>query len=142
YRSVMLNDLTQLRGNNRDSRQLRQYALRYSLANPGHRLRHVEKLVSAIHAKEGKMDTLKTMLAAIFEEDGVELPVTRLRNRQTHEWIRRMRQSLSLDKLADAFTHWEAVGGALAASEGRLLQMQPLLTQDAQSQARAAADAA
>src|SRR5699024_2637121 len=50
YRSVILNDLTQLRGNNRDSRQLRQYALRYSLVEPGHRLRHMEKLVSAIHA--------------------------------------------------------------------------------------------
>ncbi|MDN5781158.1 MAG: ATP-binding protein, partial [Luteimonas sp.] len=142
YRSIILNDLTQLRGNNRDSRQLRQMALRYSLVEPGHRLRHMEKLVTAIHAKEGKMDTLKTMLAAIFEEDGVELPVTRLRNQQTRAWIRRMRQSLHLDKLAEAFAHWERIGGSLTDSESRLRQIQPQLSRDSQEHEQTAADAA
>ncbi|BBI48583.1 hypothetical protein HORIV_10040 [Vreelandella olivaria] len=80
FRSVIQNDFTQLHGNSRDGLKLRQIAAQFSLVNPERRIRHIEKLVSAVHAKEGKMDTLKTMLAAIFEEDGVELPVTRIRN--------------------------------------------------------------
>src|SRR5699024_7565586 len=119
----------------------RQYALRYSLVEPGHRLRHMEKLVSAIHAKEGKMDTLKTMLAAIFEEDGVELPVTRLRNQQTRDWIRRMRQSLHLDRQEAAFAGLERIGSALADSEQRLRQIHPQLRDDARGHERTAADA-
>ncbi len=45
------------------------------------------------------MDTLKTMLAANFEEDGVELPVTRIRNTKAREWIAQMRQSMRLEPL-------------------------------------------
>ncbi len=94
FRSVIQNDFTQLHGNSRDGLKLRQIAAQFSLVNPERRIRHIEKLVSAVHAKEGKMDTLKTMLAAIFEEDGVELPVTRIRSAKAREWIHQMRQSM------------------------------------------------
>lgn len=104
YRSVIQNDFTQQgaaqsQGNRRDGLKLRQIAAQFSLVKPERRIRHIEKLVSAVHAKEGKMDTLKTMLAAIFEEDGVELPVTRIRNTKAREWIAQMRQSMRLAPL-------------------------------------------
>ena len=50
------------------------------------------------------MDTLKTMLAAIFEEDGVELPVTRIRSAKAREWIAQMRQSMRLEPLQASLT--------------------------------------
>src|SRR5690554_4137810 len=96
YRSIIQNDAAALRGNNSDSLKLRRLAASFSLVSGNHKLRHIEKLVSAVHAKEGKMDTLKSMLAAIFEEDGVTLPTTRVRNTKAREWIQEMRQSMKL----------------------------------------------
>lgn len=142
YRSIILNDMAQLRGRNRESQELRQQAMKFSLVKPEHRLRHMEKLVSAVHAKEGKMDTLKTMLAAIFEEDGVELPVTHLRNQEARQWISRMRQSLGLQRLNDAFAQCEQLSQALGETEAQLWQLQPLLREDANTQERTNADAA
>ena len=37
-------------------------------------MRHIEKLAKAVHSKEGKMETIKAMIAAILEEDGVTPP--------------------------------------------------------------------
>ncbi|MDP4946057.1 MAG: ATP-binding protein, partial [Alishewanella sp.] len=55
YRSIIQNDAAALRGNNADSVKLRRLAATFSLVSSGHKLRHIEKLVSAVHAKEGKM---------------------------------------------------------------------------------------
>ncbi|MCG5502127.1 ATP-binding protein, partial [Ectothiorhodospira lacustris] len=114
YRSVIQNDFTQQYGNSREALRLRQMAARFSLVRPGQRIRHMEKLVSAVHAKEGKMDTLKTMLAAIFEEDGVELPVTRIRNTKAREWIARMRQSMRLGPLQRALVDLQRLDREIA----------------------------
>lgn len=114
YRAVIQNDFTQHgsgAGSRRELLRLRQVAARFSLVRAGQRIRHMEKLVSAVHAKEGKMDTLKTMLAAIFEEDGVELPVTRIRNTKAREWIARMRQSKRLEPLQRALESSSASTG-------------------------------
>src|SRR5699024_7277937 len=94
------------------------------------------------HAKEGKMDTLKTMLAAIFGEDGVELPVTRLRNQETRQWINRMRQSLGLTRLNDLFAHCENHQQTLQDTETQLSQLQPVVRKDMDTPERANADAA
>src|SRR5690606_645874 len=59
YRSIIQNDAAALRGNNADSVKLRRLAASFILVSSVHKLRHIEKLVSAVHAKEGKMDTLK-----------------------------------------------------------------------------------
>lgn len=142
YRSVIQNDFTQLRGRNREDHRLYQMASQYSLVNPSHRLRHMEKLVSAVHAKEGKMDTLKTMLAAIFEEDGVALPVTRLRNQEARRWISQMRQSLRLEHLNQLFSSCQESAMHLAHTESSLHQLAPLLKQDHEAQERQYADAA
>ncbi|SFX66365.1 ATP-binding protein [Marinospirillum alkaliphilum] len=140
YRSVIQNDFSLLRGNSQEARNLRQLASQYSLVSSGHRIRHMEKLVSAVHAKEGKMDTLKTMLAAIFEEDGVELPVTRIRNTKAREWIQQMRQSMRLDSLRQSFAELRRQVDELTATEAELWQLYPLLEKDQAGLQREMAD--
>src|SRR5690554_4693106 len=66
FRAIIQNDLSLMRSDSRDNLKLRQTAARYALTTGPQRLRHIEKLVSAVHAKEGKMDTLRTMLATIL----------------------------------------------------------------------------
>ena len=140
FRSVIQNDFTQLHGNSRDGLKLRQIAAQFSLVNPERRIRHIEKLVSAVHAKEGKMDTLKTMLAAIFEEDGVELPVTRIRNTKAREWIAQMRQSMRLEPLQASLARLGGIDRELAALDATLWQLKPQLEDDRQRAERQMAD--
>ncbi|TDR52081.1 uncharacterized protein DUF3584 [Halomonas ventosae] len=144
YRSVIQNDFThtgtQPRGNSKEGLRLRQLAARFSLVRPGQRIRHMEKLVSAVHAKEGKMDTLKTMLAAIFEEDGVELPVTRIRNTKAREWIDRMRQSMRLEPLQRSLSALESLDREIADVETSLWQLRPQLEADRHRADRESAD--
>ncbi|MEQ6917805.1 ATP-binding protein [Halomonas aquatica] len=145
FRSVIQNDFTQLgvsqpRGNSKEGLRLRQVAARFSLVRPGQRIRHMEKLVSAVHAKEGKMDTLKTMLAAIFEEDGVELPVTRIRNTKAREWIDRMRQSMRLEPLQRSLAALESLDREIADIETSLWQLGPQLEADRHRADRESAD--
>src|SRR5690554_6704970 len=145
YRAVIQNDFTQQGsgpGSRKESLRLRQVAARFSLVRPGQRIRHMEKLVSAVHAKEGKMDTLKTMLAAIFEEDGVELPVTRIRNTKAREWIARMRQSMRLEPLQRAVAALQRLDGEIADLEATLWQLRPQLEADRHRAEREAADRA
>ncbi|WP_444677912.1 ATP-binding protein [Halomonas sp. E19] len=143
YRAVIQNDFTQHgsgAGSRRELLRLRQVAARFSLVRAGQRIRHMEKLVSAVHAKEGKMDTLKTMLAAIFEEDGVELPVTRIRNTKAREWIARMRQSKRLEPLQRALESLERLDRETAELEATLWQLRPQLEADRHRAERAGAD--
>ena len=140
FRSVIQNDFTQLHGNSRDGLKLRQIASQFSLVKPERRIRHIEKLVSAVHAKEGKMDTLKTMLAAIFEEDGVELPVTRIRNTKAREWIAQMRQSMRLEPLQASLARLAGIDRELADLDATLWQLKPQLEDDRQRAERKMAD--
>ena len=90
------------------------------------------------------MDTLKTMLAAIFEEDGVELPETRIKNTKAKEWIQRMRQSMRLEPLQTQYEKLAELGVQLDQIETSLWQLQPRLVQDLSQleQQRADAEAA
>lgn len=130
YRSIIQNDMTALRGNSVDNHKLRRLAAVFSLVEGGHKLRHIEKLVSAVHAKEGKMDTLKAMLAAIFEEDGVTLPETKVKSSKAREWIQKMRHSLHFDKLQQNFEHLQQLGLQLDDHESQLAALRPLLHAD------------
>lgn len=142
YRAVIQNDFTQhgSGGGRREGLKLRQVAARFSLVRAGQRIRHMEKLVSAVHAKEGKMDTLKTMLAAIFEEDGVELPMTRIRNTKAREWIARMRQSMRLEPLQEALSDLQRQDREIADLEAGLWQLRPQLEADRARAERGRAD--
>ncbi|XGA80721.1 ATP-binding protein [Halomonas sp. CH40] len=135
YRAVIQNDFTPIpgmasHGNRKEALRLRQMAAQFSLVKPEHRIRHMEKLVSAVHAKEGKMDTLKTMLAAIFEEDGVELPVTRIRSNKARGWVGQMRQSMRLAPLQQALAELRDTDAELARLEALLWQLKPQLDAD------------
>lgn len=141
YRSIIQNDAAPLRGNNADSIKLRRLAASFSLADSGHKLRHIEKLVSAVHAKEGKMDTLKAMLAAIFEEDGVTLPTTKQKSAKVRDWIQQMRQSMRLGRLKQDFEQLQQLAVQLDGAEAQLAALQPLLEQDEQQLKQQRADA-
>ncbi|MCW4152908.1 ATP-binding protein [Halomonas sp. 18H] len=140
YRAVIQNDFTQQQGNRREALKLRQTAAQFSLVKPERRIRHMEKLISAVHAKEGKMDTLKTMLAAIFEEDGVELPVTRIRSTKAREWIAQMRQSMRLAPLQQSLAELAEVDREIADLETTLWQLKPQLEADRHRAERQLAD--
>lgn len=140
YRSIIQNDAAALRGNNTDALKLRRLSASFSLVSGSHKLRHIEKLVSAVHAKESKMDTLKAMLAAIFEEDGVTLPTTKVKNTEAREWIQDMRQSMKLDQLEKDFDQLKKLAQQLSSLEAQLAALHPLLKQDLENQKTQRAD--
>jgi hypothetical protein len=141
FRSIIQNDASVGRGLGRESTKLRQLASRYSLVASQHRIRHMEKLVSAVHAKEGKMDTLRTMLAAIFEEDGLVQPTTTVKNTKAREWITQMRQTMRLQTMQNDYQQIQQQTEKLNAIENQLLQLKPELEKDLQSLATQKADA-
>lgn len=85
YRAIIQNDqnLARILTN---SKEIRTYARQYSLCDSKHSLRHVEKLVRAIHTKSGKMSAIKTMVAAILEEDAIEPPSIRIKPENVKKW--------------------------------------------------------
>lgn len=87
YRAIIQNDRTLLAADSQRS-ELRQLARQFSLCSGEHSLRHIEKLVRAVHSREGKMETIKSMVAAILEEDGVAPPTTHLSAQKVEQWIR------------------------------------------------------
>ena len=141
FRSVIQNDVSVGRSAGRESTKLRQLASRYSLVSNKHRIRHMEKLVSAVHAKEGKMDTLRTMLAAIFEEDGLVQPTTTVKNTKAREWITQMRQTMRLQSMQHEFQKIQVHTEKLNTIEKQLLQLKPILEKDLQSLATQKAEA-
>ena len=141
FRNIIQNDVSVGRGVGRESTKLRQLASRYSLVASQHRIRHMEKLVSAVHAKEGKMDTLRTMLAAIFEEDGLVQPTTTVKNTKAREWITQMRQTMRLQTMQNEYQKLQAQTETLNTIENQLLQLKPILEKDLQSLTTQKADA-
>ncbi len=141
YRSIIQNDVASLRGNQTETIRLRRLASSFSLVSGHYKLRHIEKLVSAVHAGEGKMETLKTMLAAIFDDDGVILPQTKIKSGFAREWIQKMRQSLRYDKLQQEFEHLQQQGLKLDDTEAQLAALRPLLRNDEQIQQQTLAEA-
>ena len=141
FRSVIQNDVSVGRGAGRENTKLRQLASRYSLVSSKHRIRHMEKLVSAVHAKEGKMDTLRTMLAAIFEEDGLVQPTTTVKNTKAREWITQMRQTMRLQSMQNEFQKIQVQTEKLNTIEMQLFQLKPILEKDLKSLVTQKADA-
>lgn len=130
FRSIIQNDASVGAASGRENTKLRQLASRYSLVSSQHRIRHMEKLVSAVHAKEGKMDTLRTMLAAIFEEDGLVQPTTTVKNTKAREWITQMRQTMRLQSMQHEYEKIQGQTESLNQIEQQLLQLKPALEKD------------
>ncbi len=99
YRSIILNDIKLERSQRAERLKAKKLAAKFALAPDGFALRHIEKLVSAVHAKEGKMDTLKSMLAAILEEDGYERPENTFTRAKIQHWLQQMRQYMKVEQL-------------------------------------------
>ncbi|PYE34489.1 uncharacterized protein DUF3584 [Idiomarina fontislapidosi] len=129
FRTLIQNDVQALQHTQKDSVKLRQLAARFALVKSPHKLRHIEKLVSAVHAKEGKMDILRSMLAAILEEDGHAVPHSSIRGEKIRRWIEQMRQNMRLDELQSAFKELSASSHRYGDELAELWAIQPLLVE-------------
>ncbi|MFW5443417.1 MAG: ATP-binding protein [Methylococcaceae bacterium] len=116
YRAIIQHDqtLSKLLSRHQD---IRRYTRQYSLCDSQHSLRHVEKLVHAIHTKAGKMNSIKAMIAAILEEDGVQPPSIQLKAINVQNWaskilvvedlVRRQKEMDDLSHLDSQVNHIE-----------------------------------
>lgn len=127
YRNIILNDIKNDRSSRSESLRHRQLASRYGLAHDKYNLRHIEKLVSAVHAKEGKMDTLKSMLAAILEEDGYQRPANTMTGDKIRSWLRDMKQFMKMEKLQKSLAEIERFSGKRALNLAVLWHLKALL---------------
>ncbi|WP_369743979.1 ATP-binding protein [Pseudidiomarina sp. PP-1MA] len=141
YRNIILNDIKNDRSQRSESLKHRQLAARYALAQDNHRLRHIEKLVSAVHAKEGKMDTLKSMLAAILEEDGYQRPANTFTGDKIKSWLRDMKQFMKVERLQKSLAEIERVSAERNNNVAALWQLKKVIESDFSQQKIAKADA-
>ncbi len=119
FRAIIQNDRALLStGSNRT--ELRTYARQFSLCEPEHSLRHIEKLAKAVHSKEGKMETIKSMIAAILEEDGVNPPSSRLNPQRVEAWIRDSQLIQGFEQIRPEFDKLEQEFNQLLSAELRL----------------------
>jgi len=129
YRAVIQNDRTTLSRMN-DGRQLVGYARQFSLCETGVHMRHIEKLAKAVHSKEGKMETIKAMVAAILEEDGVRPPSSNINAANVEEWISACQLIQGFDKIRHEYTELERSHQRLNQCEHRLSQLHQQLAID------------
>ncbi|MCE9679344.1 ATP-binding protein [Shewanella sp. AS1] len=119
FRAIIQNDRTLLStGSNRS--ELRAYARQFSLCQSEHSLRHIEKLAKAVHSKEGKMETIKSMIAAILEEDGVNPPTSRINPQRVEAWIRESQLIQGFEQIRPEFEKLEQEFNQLLSAEQRL----------------------
>ena len=104
FKSIIQNDRSILASH----RDLPGYARLFSLCDGSNNLRHIEKLAKAVHSKEGKMETIKAMVAAILEEDGVTPGETKLSPTKVDEWIRECKLIKGFEEIRPDFTKLEA----------------------------------
>jgi hypothetical protein len=119
YRAILQNDRSQLAAG-ANSGELRAFARAFSLCESGQALRHIEKLAQAVHSREGKMETVRSMIAAILEEDGVSPPTSRLKPQAVDAWIRESRLIQGFDAMRPEFEQLEREYQDLLACERRL----------------------
>jgi hypothetical protein len=122
YRAILQNDRGILNGCT-NSRELAGYARVFSLCEPSQHLRHIEKLAKAVHSKEGKMETIKAMIAAILEEDGVQPPSSGLSRNRVEDWIRECHLIKEFELIRPEFAKLEQADHQLVQTEQRLSQI-------------------
>ncbi|MDG1733633.1 MAG: ATP-binding protein [Thalassotalea sp.] len=129
FRSVIQNDraVMALSSNKRDLLTAARY---FSLCESDARLRHIEKLIKAVHSKEGKMETIKAMIAAILEEDGVETPSNKISKSHVDEWIKECQLIKEFDLLMPTYKKLQNVDAKLEQTETRLSQLKQQISID------------
>jgi len=116
FRAIVQNDQGVLnQGSN--ARELLGYAKVFSLCEPNKHMRHIEKLAKAVHSKEGKMETIKAMIAAILEEDGVTPPTSGLSRHRVDDWIKECQLIKQFDRIRPEFSKLEQAEMALTSTE-------------------------
>ncbi|MGB0895518.1 MAG: ATP-binding protein [Parashewanella sp.] len=119
YRAIIQHDRSLLNiGSNRG--ELRTFANQFSLCDAEFSLRHIEKLAKAVHSKEGKMETIKSMIAAILEEDGVNPPSSRINPQHVEAWINESELVKGFEQLRPQYKKLEQEFNQLLAVEQRL----------------------
>ena len=116
FRAIIQNDHGVLNQSN-NARELLGYAKIFSLCEPSKHMRHIEKLAKAVHSKEGKMETIKAMIAAILEEDGVTPPTSGLSRHRVDDWIKECHLIKQFDKIRPEFSKLEQADMALTTTE-------------------------
>ncbi|GGI71228.1 ATP-binding protein [Shewanella gelidii] len=122
FRAIIQNDRA-LQGTGGNRSELRQYARQFSLCDAEHSLRHIEKLAKAVHSKEGKMETVKSMIAAILEEDGVNPPSSRINPQRVEAWIRESQLIQGFEEIRPEFEKLEQEFNQLQSAELRLASL-------------------
>lgn len=122
FRAVLQNDRGVL-NSCANSRELLGYSKVFGLCQQAHHLRHIEKLAKAVHSKEGKMETIKAMIAAILEEDGVQPPSSNLSRNRVEDWISECHLIKEFEVIRPEFAKLEQADHQLSQSEIRLAQL-------------------
>jgi hypothetical protein len=122
YRAILQNDRGVL-NDSTNNRELLGYARIFSLCEQTNHLRHIEKLAKAVHSKEGKMETIKAMIAAILEEDGVQPPSSSLSRNRVEDWIKECHLIKEFDVIRPEFSKLEQADHQLHQSELRLAEL-------------------
>ncbi|RDV25214.1 ATP-binding protein [Alteromonas aestuariivivens] len=119
FRAILQNDHGVLNQSS-NARELLGYAKIFSLCQPNLHVRHIEKLAKAVHSKEGKMETIKAMIAAILEEDGVQPPTSNLSRNRVDDWLKECQLIKQFDKIRPEFAKLEQADMALNTAESQL----------------------
>jgi len=119
FKAIIQND----RGILSSNRDLPGFARLFSLCEPGTNLRHIEKLAKAVHSKEGKMETIKAMVAAILEEDGVQPGETKVSPNKVEEWIREVKLVKGFEDIRPEFNKLELAHSDYLDNSQRLAQL-------------------
>lgn len=128
-RAVLQNDRAVMNTSS-NSRELLGYARLFALCRSNQSLRHIEKLAKAVHSREGKMETIKAMIAAILEEDGVQPPTSSLSRNKVEDWISECHLIKEFDAIRPNFSRLEQANHELARNEQRLAALRQLFAED------------
>ncbi len=129
FRAVLQNDRGVLNSST-NNRELLGYARIFSLCEQANHLRHIEKLAKAVHSKEGKMETIKAMIGAILEEDGVTPPASSLSRNRVEDWISECQLIKEFDEIRPEFAKLEQANLHLQQSEHRLADLTQQFSRD------------
>lgn len=120
FRAIIQNDRS-LINTGKNKNDLHLFARQFSLCDTGQTLRHIEKLTRAVHSKEGKMETIKAMIAAILEEDGVATPAYNLDPKKVDNWISESKLVQGFEAMRPDFDKLESENQQLFSCEKQII---------------------